>query len=67
MCEIGTREQVAHMLDSYMMMMMMKYWAIVVGSLLMCKIKLVPLVSVTHFLKIDINQIISMIMDSYRC
>jgi hypothetical protein len=43
-----------------------KYKAIIVGSLLLCKIQLVPLVLVPIFLKIDTNQTVSMIMDLYR-
>jgi hypothetical protein len=43
-----------------------KYKAIVVGSPLLCKIRLVTLVLVPSFLKIDANQIVSMILDFYR-
>jgi hypothetical protein len=39
---------------------------IVVCSLLLCKIQLVPLVLEPSFLKIDANQIVSMIMDLSR-
>jgi hypothetical protein len=41
--------------------------AIVVSSLLLCKIQLVPLVLVPSFLKIDTNQTVSMVIDLYRC
>jgi hypothetical protein len=44
-----------------------KYKVIVVGSLLLCKIQLVPLVHVPSFLKIDTNQTVSMITDLYTC
>jgi hypothetical protein len=47
-----------------------KWKAIVFGSLLLCKIQLVPLVPlvlVSSFHKIDANQIVSMIIDLYRC
>jgi hypothetical protein len=44
-----------------------KYKAIVVGSLLLCKIQLVPLVLLNGFLKIDANRIVSVIMDLYWC
>jgi hypothetical protein len=43
-----------------------KYKAIAIGSLLLCKIQLVPLVLVPSFLKIYANQIVSMFMDLYR-
>jgi hypothetical protein len=39
---------------------------IVASSLLLCKIQLVTLVLVLSFLKIDVNQIVSMFMDMYR-
>jgi hypothetical protein len=38
----------------------------VVGSLLLCKIQLIPLVLVPSFLKIDDNQMVSTIMAMYR-
>jgi hypothetical protein len=44
--------------------MTFKYKTIAVNSLLLCKIQLVPLVP--SFLKIDVNQIVSMIIDLYR-
>jgi len=43
-----------------------KYKVIVVGSLLLCKIRLVTLVLVPSFLKIDANLIVSMILVLYR-
>jgi hypothetical protein len=43
-----------------------QYKAIFVGSLLLCKIQLVPLLFVPSFLKIDANQIVSMVTDLYR-
>jgi hypothetical protein len=44
-----------------------KYKSTVVGSLLQNKTKLVPLVLLPSFLKIDANWAASMIMDLYRC
>jgi hypothetical protein len=41
--------------------------AIVVGSPLLCKIQLVPLVLVPGVLKIDVKRIVSMIIDLCRC
>jgi hypothetical protein len=43
-----------------------KYKATVVGSLLLCRIQLVPLMLVPIYLNVDANRIISMIMDLYR-
>jgi hypothetical protein len=45
---------------------MSKYKAIVVGSLLLCKIQLVPVVLLPSFLRIDVKQTVSMIMDLFR-
>jgi hypothetical protein len=43
-----------------------EYKDIVVGSLLLCKIQLVPFVLVPGFLTIDANRIVSIITDLYR-
>jgi hypothetical protein len=43
-----------------------KYKVIDVGSLLLCKIQLVPLVLAPSFLRIHANRIVSIIMDLYR-
>jgi hypothetical protein len=43
-----------------------QYKAMVVGSLLLCKIQLVPLVLLPSFLTIDANQTSSMILYLYR-
>jgi hypothetical protein len=43
-----------------------KYNAIVIGSLLLCKIQIMPLELVPSVLKIDANQIVSTITDLYR-
>jgi hypothetical protein len=43
-----------------------KYKTTVVGSLLLCKLQLVPLVLELSFRRIDANRILSMIMQLYK-